>query len=248
MCESCARRSRRSGKGHVQAGQAWLVPPSGQWYPNGMHKTASIRIDQPAFQTLLADSLQRIGRVQNLLRIASALQDTPATRILQVDARIERSVGKVGALDALTPTVTGDGDLVNLKVQNIGRVALDLTALYIDAAYGITALYPHPRGASNRIEPGDSESIVARIDASTNGLERLLLIAVQARAQGESLDFSFLEQARLDRSRSLAGRDDIVRLFQEAGFGAESATQGSGARALAGAERTEIRVFDLLVQ
>lgn len=232
----------------VEAGQVWLVPSSGQWYTSGMHKTGSIRIDQPEFQTALADSLRRVGRVQNLLRIASALQDAPATRILQVDARLERAAGNAGPLDALAPTAAGAGDLLRLKVHNNGRVALDLTVLYVDAAYGIMALYPQPRGASNRIEPGDRESIVARIDASTTGLERLLLIAVQARALGESLDFSFLEQARLDRSRALAGRDGVVRLFQEAGFGDGSATHGSGARTLAGSDRTEIRVFDLLVQ
>jgi uncharacterized caspase-like protein len=233
---------------HVEAGQVWLVPPSGQWVASGMHKTASIRIDQPAFLSTLTDSLRRVGRVRNLLRIAGALQHTPATPILQVDARLERVGAKVEPLDALAPTLAGEGDLVRLKVHNIGRVAVDLSALYVDAAYGITALYPQPRGASNRIEPGDSESIVARIDASTTGLERLLLIAVQARAQGESLDFGFLEQKRLDRSRAGARRDDIVRLFEEAGFGADPATSRSGAQTLAGSDRIEIRVFDLQVQ
>jgi hypothetical protein len=234
---------------HVADGLLWLLPSSGQWFTSGVHRTPSIRIAQPAFDASLADALWRIGRVQNLLRIAGAVQDGPDLRLLQVDATVERGAAASPGLDTLAPTRVGGGDLLKLKVRNIARAAVDLTVLYIDAAYGITALYPQPRGASNRIEPGAGETVVARIDTTTTGLERLLLIAVQARAQGESLDFSFLEQARLVRSRSGAGGNEIVRMFEEAGFGSDAASAaGSGARALAGADRTDIRVFDLIVK
>lgn len=233
---------------HVADGQLWLLPSSGQWHASGPGKTPSIRIAQPALDAALADALWRIGRVQNLLRIAGAVQDRPEARLLQVDATVERGAAASEGLDTLAPTQVGGGDLVKLTLRNTARAAIDLTVLYVDAAYGITALYPQPRGTSNRIEAGAAETVVARIDTTTTGLERLLLIAVQARAQGEGLDFSFLEQARLVRSRSGAGRSDIVRMFEEAGFGSAASSAGSGARALAGADRTDIRVFDLIVK
>lgn len=233
---------------HVADGRVWLLPPTGQWYDSGAQTTPSIRIRQPEFQARLADILQRVGRVQNLMRIASALKDVPAERLLQVEGTLKPAAGSPRQLDPLGAEQARDGDTLELSVRNIGRVALDLSVLYIDAAHGITALYPHPRGASNRLEPGDLDHVVARIDATTTGLERLLLIAVEARAQGESHDFSFLGQARLERSRSGAGRDDIERMFEEAGFGGDARAKAGRTRSLPAPDRTELRVFNLWVR
>ncbi|MGL6108801.1 MAG: caspase family protein, partial [Rubrivivax sp.] len=116
---------------HVEGGQVWLLPPSGQWYASGIHKSLSIRIGQPAFQTALADGLWRVGRVRNLLRIAGAVQDRPDARMVQVDASYERGAATSDSLDTLAPTVVGGGGLVRLRVRNIARVAVDLTVLYV---------------------------------------------------------------------------------------------------------------------
>jgi hypothetical protein len=243
----------RPGEAHdlrlwVEDGQLWLLPPSGQWYRAGAHNTHSLQVWRPELDVRLNDSLQHIGRTLNLLRIASDMQAVPASHPLQVQATLRPAAGLQRVLDPLQAVQARDGDIVELKVRNNGRVALDLTALYIDAGYGISALYPYPRGSSNRIEPGDSDNVVARIDATTTGHERLMLIAVEARAQGEHHDFSFLEQPRLDRARTGAGADAITRMFEEAGFGGDPLTVHRGVKSASSAERVELRVYTLNVQ
>lgn len=243
----------RPGEAHdlrlwVDEGQLWLLPPSGQWYRSGLHKTHSLQVRQPDLHVRLNDSLQHIGRTVNLMRIASALQALPTSHLLQVQATLRPTEGPMRLLDPLQAVQAGDGDIVELKVRNSGRVALDLTALYIDAGYGISALYPYPRGSSNRLEPGDSDTVIARINATTTGHERLLLIAVQAHSQGEHRDFSFLEQPRLERTRSGVRPDAITRMFEEAGFGGGPRTVRRGVEPVSSPQRIDLHVFMLNVQ
>jgi hypothetical protein len=229
----------------VEDGQLWLAPPTGQFYASGPNKTHSIRIQQPEFQKKLAESLQYIGRAQNLLRIASALQDAPGQRALAVEATLTPPKGAARKLSFDNPPQLSDGDLVKLTLRNPGKTAIDLTALYIDASYGISALYPQP-GSSNRIEAGGTETIEIRINAETTGVERLLLIAVEARSQGERSDFSFLQQNRLERTRG--GGTDMTALLSEAGFGPPAGQATRGVSAIPAAERTDMRVLSLRVK
>jgi hypothetical protein len=232
---------------HVEAAQLWLVPPSSQFYAQGPHKTPSIRIAQPEFKAKLAENLQHMGRALNLLRMASLLQDLPsAQRALQVEARLKPKAGPERALDLASQPQLADGDVVTLRLRNPGRTALDLTALYIDAGYGVTALFPHQSGASNRIEAGGSEEIQVAINVETTGIERLLLIAVEARSQAERHDFSFLQQPRMETTR--AGLSDYASLFAEAGFGAPEGQATRGARSVPSPERLDMRVLAVRVR
>jgi hypothetical protein len=203
-------------------------------------------VQQPEFRKKLVDSFQAIGRAQNLLRIASALQDAPGQRALVVDASLVRGKEPARKLSFDNPPQLADGDVVKLALRNPGKTAIDLTALYIDASWGVSALYP-ARGSSNRIEAGGSENIEIQINAETTGVERLLLIAVEARSLGERNDFSFLQQDRLERTRSLGG-SELSTLFAEAGFGLPEGTTTRGVSAIPAAERTDMRVLSVRVK
>jgi hypothetical protein len=73
-------------------------------------------------------------------------------------------------------------------------------------------------GGANRIEPGVSLAVpLGMIDDRTIGTERLVIIAVEARRNDESYDFSFLAQAGLERSRG-AAEDEITASFMDAGY------------------------------
>ncbi|MBS1176479.1 MAG: peptidase caspase catalytic subunit p20 [Proteobacteria bacterium] len=229
----------------VALGRLWLLPSTGHWLTEGVNATPSLAIGEPALAERLHAQLQRVGRSLNLLRIAGSAQGAPSDRRVQVQATLLPTQGSRRSIEEWQIADVHDGDHVAVEVRNTGRQAVDLTALYVDAAHGITVLYPNPRGASNRIEAGDRDSFVARIDASTRGVERLLLITVDAQPQGDRRDFSFLAQPRLGAMRGAT--DAVSQLFQRAAFGS---TTGAGRR---GAERQateplDMRVFSLDVR
>jgi hypothetical protein len=229
----------------VAQGRVWMLPPSGQWQSEGPNATPSLAIGEPGLPERLQAQLQRAGRSLNLLRIAAASQGTGAERTLQVQATLSPSRAAARPLDEWQTTDAREGDLVSLEIHNAGRRAVDLTALYVDAAHGITVLYPLPQGASNRIEAGDRDRFVARIDATTRGVERLLLFAVEAQPQGERRDFSFLAQARLGDAREIG--DALTQLLQQAAFGSAPGAARRGADAQAAAP-LDVRVYSLDVR
>lgn len=226
---------------HLEAQMLWLVPPSAQLFRDGPHKTHSIRVRQPEFERKLADSLQHVGRAQNLLRIASATNEVPGQRALQVEATVQTArTGATRRLDPLTVPPLGEGDRVTLSLRNPGRTAIDLTVLYLDASYGINALFPL-HGASNRIEAGGAETLPIEINVQTVGIERMLLIAVEARTASERHDFSFLQQPRLPATRSVI--NDMQALFEQAGFGPPPGATTRGAQLVPAPERIDMRVI-----
>lgn len=229
----------------VAQGRLWLLPPTGHWQTAGSNATPSLAIDEPALAERLQAQLQRAGRSLNLLRIAGAVQSTAAQRTLQVQATLVRSDTATRPIDEWQLADAREGDLVAIEVHNTGRRAVDLTAIYVDAAHGITVLYPYPPGTSNRIEAGDRDKFSARIDASTRGVERLLLMAVEAQPQADRRDFSFLAQPRLGDRRGAT--DAVSQLLQQAAFG--SAT-GAGRRGtdMPATAPLDMRVFSLSVR
>jgi hypothetical protein len=203
-------------------------------------------IGEPALPERLHAQLQQVARSLNLLRIAMAAQDRAAARAMQVQATLTPAGGSARGIDAWLAAEARDGDVVAVEVRNTGRRAVDLTALYIDAAHGITVLYPLPAGASNRIEAGDRDRVVARIDSTTRGVEHLLLIAVESRPQADRRDFSFLAQPRLGTSRAVA--DDATRLLQRAAFGEAGPAVTRGAGEAQAVEALDLRIYRLDVR
>ena len=232
---------------HIEDGKLWMIPPSGQLYKDGPSKTASIVIDQASFGDKLVDNLQRMGKALNLMRISSQLSSAggAGSSTLEVAMSLLRKGATPTALTASSALAFLDEDTIEVTLKNKGRAAIDLTALYVDADFGISVLFPYQSGVNNRIEAGASHSFKIEIHDDTVGLERLVLVAVEARANSDRYDFSFMAQAKLERTRG-GPQDDIGSLFQAAGFGDDQGVVTRGGKAaLPG--RTQMQVFPFKV-
>jgi hypothetical protein len=232
--------------------KVWFVRSAGQLRTRGINQTPSLDLRRPDLATLLADDLRRIRKTVNLLRIATALQSTLAPHGLAVTMDITRDRKQIAAQqDGTTTLHTGDDVAFHLDNTN-QQIAIDATALYVDANYGITALtlsgpihadaIPRLRGkadndgktvptievcinaapamSSDRHHPAPRIGRFCKPDPahSTYGLERLIIIAVEARAGDvENRTFNALAQERLERTRGSS--NDVTGLFDAAGFG-----------------------------
>ncbi|QSI78256.1 caspase family protein [Niveibacterium microcysteis] len=199
-----------------------------------------------ALRETLATALHGVARATNLMRIASQLTERNGGGKLAVSMKQITRAGKVLPLSAERSPVLHAGDKVEVSLLNEGQMPLDVTVLYLDASYGVSALFPYG-GASNRLEAKASYSFEIDINDDTTGLERLVTIAVQARNLGERADFSFLAQSpieQLDRTRGV--EDDDVTAFRDAGF-ADYTTRGVGAPKTPG-DRTSMQVFNWTIQ
>ena len=106
------------------------------------------------------------------------------------------------------------GDIVAFQITNPNHFAIDVSLLFIDSGYGITAYFPEPGIIDdNRLPPG--KTIItprAEIIGDTFGLESLITIAIKAGK--ERIDFSCLEQPTLDlASRGERGKRAMESLL-----------------------------------
>lgn len=111
------------------------------------------------------------------------------------------------------------GDELTVRIANPGRVAADVTALFVDGGYGIACLFPE-REEFNRLNSGDrGVEIPLTINARTTGQENLLVIAVKAADQKVSL--AALAQPSLERFRAVpAGKaNSFQELLAHVGYG-----------------------------
>jgi hypothetical protein len=223
---------------HEEDGKLWFLSPSASLVKTGSSKSISLEMNQNDYADKLEDNLRRIAKALNLVRLSGQIEAAAAAKNVEATVSFKRKDGSPMPSAALP--VLRDGDVVELTLKNKGRSAVDITALYVDGEYGIGVMYPIQPGASNRIEANGSDTIKINIHDDTTGLERLLLIAVEARAGQDRADFSFLAQARVERTRSVATSDEVMSLFTQAGFGSEQVTR-SAKPELPG--RTEMRLI-----
>lgn len=208
-------------------GRLWLLPPTGELIASGPTRSHSIELTQSDadLSAKLADSLRRISRYVNLLRVCAQMPAVASSVAdVQVQALLTRvhSTESVPLPDGALPTLYSD-DIVEFKIRNNGPKAADVNLLFLDSQYGITAMYPQA-GRLNRIEPGGNDHLKVQIDADTMGIERMLVISVAAEPNQPNSDFSFLEQQTLPTARGGPG-SPLDALFAEAAFGA-STTRG----------------------
>lgn len=204
----------------VLGGQLWLVPRGAMLVKEGPLKTHSIALNQDAAQLArkIADSLRAIGKVTALQRLSSAVASGAAARNLEVMLELSRRGKKLRISREAVP-VLKKGDVISAQVLNKGRAAVDVTILYVNSDYGIQAIYPRSTGSANRVAAGGKISeTLGEITDDTVGTERLIVIAVESRRNEESYDFSFLEQASLERTRGARGDDPVMAAFMDAGY------------------------------
>lgn len=197
----------------------------------------------------LKSMLQSVAKSTNLLRLATRLVSESEARGLSVRMEVSRS-GRSGkeVIQASQVPRLHPGDKLSVQFKNEGQRPVDLTLLYADARFGIGALFP-VGGEVNRLQPGDTQRVdgIQISDADgVYGIERLLVISVEAEAQAERADFSFLAQPPLQNAARTRGgsTSDAMQDFLEAAY-AEAPTR-SAARTLA--KGTGMQVFTFNVQ
>lgn len=221
----------------------WLLPPDGQWLKSGPGKSHSIALDLPpeVLRSKISESFPAIAKAANLLRLASffgSRSSAGVARGLEVSAVVvKREGGARIPLEMAALPELHDGDRVEFVFENKGKSMVDVTALYLDSEYGISAMYPEA-GRLNRIESGARDTLSIDLNAETTGTERLMVFAVDALPQTATTDFSFLAQAKLDRTRGYSSSLDL--LFRETGFGIKTRGATTSRSPLGGAD---VKVF-----
>lgn len=122
----------------------------------------------------------------------------------QVKVEIIRGGEKARAKEAATTIRTFyHGDKVQFRVQNTGKVAVDVTILYVNHRFGIEALFPKDQ-EDNRLEAGKNLTTPpVDIDEETAGLEHVVIIAVKSE-RATPMDFVSLAQPTIEGARGAA--------------------------------------------
>jgi hypothetical protein len=182
---------------------------------------------------LLSDALRRIARARNLMRLASAGGAGP-----RVDLRVARhaTASDTGGRPLLSKP--GDvsiraGEFAEFRIANTGNRSVDVTVLYIDAAFGIHTMYPlRDREVDNQLKPGEAR-VIGRFQVTDMplGWESAVAIAVESTTVRQN--FAMLAQESLETRRGNEpkgeGGSPLQQLLESAVFGTEGRTRGSGA-------------------
>jgi hypothetical protein len=183
-------------------------------------------VNDPGVSTSLSDALRRIGRARNLMRLASASASGP-----RLDLRVIRYASASDTVGRPLLSWPGDvsiraGEFAEFRVRNAGQRPLDVTVLYVDAAFGIQSIFPlRDREVDNQVKPGETR-VVGRFQITDMplGWESVVAIAVESTAARQN--FSMLAQDSIDTR----GSDDrpaspLRQLLERAMFG--STTRGT---------------------
>lgn len=164
----------------------------------------------PELGNWLLDRMRRIARAQNLLALTSATSSSDGgnARIAVQLVRLKNEDDREG--EPIRWDRRGvslhKGDLVAFRVTNDRPFSIDLTLLFVDAAFGISSYFPEPGTADNRLRPKQTLlTLSAEITDETIGLEHMVAIAVKAEPQRLPVDFSYLAQPALERTRAADG-------------------------------------------
>ena len=187
--------------------------------------------------------MNRIAQAQNLMNLTAAQQVvvtsesqslTPQDDFLRPN--VELKTLRFQSRNDVNPTEVDftkgplelkPGDFIGWRMTNLGNVDVAVSLLYIDAGFGIKAIFPRAgAGADNMLtrKVGRFTTKPARVTASPAGGEHVVLIAVPRKPQQQSPDFSCLEQETLTRARG-AGEENATldsplgKLLQNAMFG-----------------------------
>ena len=184
--------------------------------------------NDPKTAASLSDALRRIGRARNLMRLASAAGQGP-----RVDLRLVRYANASDTTGRPLLARPGDvmvraGEFAEFRVSNTGERPVDVTVLYIDAAFGIQPIYPQrDREVDNQVKAGETRVIGRfRVTDDPLGWESAVAIAVESTAARQN--FSMLAQDSLETRRGdpATSRSPLLQLLESALFGSEAQTRG----------------------
>lgn len=199
---------------YVEGGRVYLAPRSGLLVTEGPAAAPSITLadkSAEALGRLLAGDLPRIARATNLLRLGKAFPgDTAIAKGVQARLLVRREGSDAyQQVDLSRPLRGNPGDEIKLEILNQFSTAVDITVLYVDATWGVTAMYPVNAGESARVEAmsPDARPLVVGGDGAfllsgePAGIERVIVIAVPAVPGEEPRSYASLEQEGVALSR-----------------------------------------------
>ena len=254
----------------VRHDKLWLLPSSAELIAEGPHKSLSIDLatnDSKQLREKLVDSLRRVAKATNILRLAGQIGMSPVAQKLETQYLVERAPVrpaqgftdprqcdsvKLGKPEPLRPDQLADlreCDKVTVRVVNRNSLPVDVTLLMLDSEYGIESLFPGSRsGGTNRVEPnGGTIAPQFYVLATTVGRESVILIATEGRPGEETADFGFLRQASIERTRGGgvrgAGAGDLRDILSTIGFEPERTRGGGAAVPQQALSSTVMRVF-----
>jgi hypothetical protein len=192
-------------------------------------------------------AMTRIARAQNLLNLTAQQAATGASQASDsssggsqpnVELKILRYKSKTDRLGTEIdlrkgPLTLVSGDRVGWQMINHGKQDVAVSLLYIDAGFGIQAVFPRAgSGTDNMLSKngGMYTTKSAKIIANPIGNEHVVLIAVSRQPEHQSPDFSFLEQETLALARGGDAENAVLesplgRLLKNAMYG-EGGTRG----------------------
>ena len=197
--------------------------------------------------TAVVHAMTRIARAQNLLNLTAqqasgavdgasdssngGSQPNVELKILRYLSKTDRQGTEIDLKKG--PLTLASGDRVGWQMINHGKQDVAVSLLYIDAGFGIQAVFPRAgSGTDNMLTKngGTYTTKSAKITANPVGNEHVVLIAVPRQPEHQAPDFSFLEQETLALARGgdteNAGLESPVgRLLKNAMYG-EGGTRG----------------------
>jgi hypothetical protein len=189
-------------------------------------------------------SMQQIARAEGLLGMSNSTESLMGGEDpVRINVRLIKYPNETGRGEIVRGDPTfRPGDWIGFQVENYGRESVDVTILYVDSGYGITAVFPDSKRTTfnNVIDPGTEYTTPAQqISSETFGLERVVVIAVKS--QGKPAEFTWLEQETIEQAALERGgaRHPLDQLLESAAYGAEgtrglskSAAQSCAVRSL----------------
>lgn len=175
----------------------------------------------------LKSALAHVARFERLVRLAGERRMPPPPGLVVEGVRDGR------------PLTDGErtrpGDRLSFRARNDGGSAVDVWAFLLDAALGVTCVFPDA-ARSPRLAPGASATLVeGAVTDETLGAEHLLVVATPAVADALPADFRWLESPPLQHTASTASRGgkggDLRDALTAAAFGGPPPTvpRGGGA-------------------
>ncbi|HMS94507.1 MAG TPA: caspase family protein [Tabrizicola sp.] len=191
----------------------WVLPATGLADEGGFTPSVATEDkDAGELAVALSDTLTKIARAQNLLKLGAAV----GSEGLDVEVAMRTRAGSDEDLRELpfvpVPTLVPD-DEVHVLARNNTDGPVDVNVLYIGADWSISHWF------SGRLQPGDElERGLFKITDSVLGQERMLVILTPAKPQSPVEDLSYLAQDSVDPTRGLGG-SAFDSALSEAGFG-----------------------------
>jgi hypothetical protein len=183
--------------------------------------------DVPQLAAELGRDLAKIFTWQNVWRIADAAyasDPSGETHGMVFETRKLKQVGDPGEL--LTDSWLQPGQILEYRFRNEGNRNLWVTALFLDARFGIDVYFSRSLKAGQSLNP-----ILVQITDESSGIEGMVVIAVAMDAVRQQPSYEFLNQGPLGtddpQSRSAAtGAESPFELLLRAASAKGYATRG----------------------